>query len=756
TTPKDVFVLTGTPPNYAYTNIGNVVTLNNAGATSYLGQDVRLYYFPFDADGVLELYFAEVRNAATTLQLTREAWPNILSSSAAGDNGDSAFSNYIPNGQFEHHNDLPDSGAITDEVTQIALGNWTFDQPSGSDAVDAVTFTRFTSPIDNPENNPRYAMNVTNTDGGSGDLFKDIRVEFNDVNEFGSAEQQYTFKFSARALSGVVDVDFILVKNYGTDGDSETRTSIQNFSINASYQSHVASFTFGDNEGKTIGPNDDDFLQLVIQLPIGTAFEAEFTNFVLLEGEFAAVNFPSTTTVQSVSQFLGGSPPTPDFGGLDLGLTLRLGVAGLEYDNSAIGNPFFKFTPILEFGELWADGAIYTTSEKSSDGIPFLRLQQKYWDAATLTSRFGTGANNLTSYSPGEGTSLSSFILVSNDAGIATPAADGAVATGFAFNLIYTATASGNDVNAWVSHADAVDGFGYIQAKDVGIVADPVDVTTGMLIATNVLVKGTSITPEEFDIVFLDGNALRNPGAPGLHWLYDTVPTNYYVWYHESNETDPAVVGRTGIRIELKNADTPERVAEKTIFALNNLQNSYINTVDASSMTAGSYFEASIPSEDFYVWYTIDEVGTDPAVINKTGIQVDLLGTDDSQVVTQKTQTAINSRKFAVPDARELLFRGASMGRNDLGLDEDQLYRFSRANVKFGGTKIGSEQLSVNRSHIHAASISENVLSSPGVNAGSIGPDFTFNAFPPPITVNETGRTNSRPPNMYVGVAIKY
>lgn len=763
-TPKDVFVLTGTPPNYTYTNIGNVVTLNNAGAPSYMGADVRIYYFPFDDDGVLELYFARVESASEVTQETREAWPNILSASAAGDNGDSAFSNYIPNGQFEHHNDLPDSGAITDPVTQIALGNWTFEQPPASDAVDAVTFTRFNSYVDNPENHPRYAVNVANSSGGSGDLFKDIRVKFNDVNEFGSDEQKFTFKFSARALSGVVDVDLVLIKNYGTGigVSSETVTSIQNFSINASYQSHVASFTFGDNKDKTIGPNDDDFWQLALRLPIGTAFEAEFTNIVLLEGEFAAVNFPSTTTVQSISQFLGGAFPNPDPTGLDLYLQPRLTPMGWEFDRSSIGNPFFKFVQALEVGELWADGAIYTTSEKSSDGIPFLRLQQKYWDAATLTTTYGTGANNLTAYSPGETTSLSSFMLVSNDAGVTTEAADGAVATGFAFNLIYTATASGNDVNAWVSHADdgTDEGFGYIQAKDVGIVASPVDGTapndTGMSIATNVLVKGTSITPEEFDIVFLNGDPLKNPGTSGRYWLYDTVSTNYYVWYHLSNETDPAVGGRTGIRVELKNGDTQARVAEKTIFALNNLQVSYIVPVDASSMTAGSYFEASIPSEDFYVWYTIDEVGTDPALLNKTGIQVDLLGTDDAQEVTEKTQTAINSRKFAVPDARELLFRGASMGRTELGLDEDQLYRFSRANVKFGGTKIGSEQLSVNRSHIHGASISNFVFFSPGSNTGSTGPDFTFSSTPPAITVTETGRTESRPPNMYVGVAIKY
>lgn len=760
TTPKDVFVLTGTPPNYTYTNIGNVVTLNNAGATSYMGADTRIYYFPYDDDGVLELYYLVVESATAVLQETREAWPNILGASSEGDNGDSAFSNYIPNGQFNLHNDLPNGGSIAGQVTPIAYGNWTFEQPAGSDAVDTVTFTRFASYVDNPESHPRYALRVVNSGGGSGDLFKDARVKFDDVSKFGSDDQKFTFKFSARVLSGSADLDLVLIKNYGTGGSSETETSIENFSLTGSFQSFVANFTFGDNATKTIGPNDDDFLQLAVRYPIGSIFDVEVTNFTQIEGEFAALNFPDTTTRQSVSQSLGGAFPKPDPTGLDLYLQPRLTPTGWEYDTSAIGNPFFKFVQTLEIGELWADGASYVTADKSADEIPYLRLQQKYWDAATLTQTFGTGVNNLTAYSPGEGTSLESFILVSNDAGVATAAADGAVATGFAFNLLYTAVASGNDINAWV----ADDGVGYIQAKDVGIVADPSAGTSGMSIATNVLVKGTTTTPEEFDVVFLSGDSLKNPGGAGLYWLYDTVPTNYYVWYHLSNETDPAIGGRTGIKVELKNADTPARVAEKTIFALSNLQNSYINTVDASSMTAGSYFEASIPSEDFYVWYTIDAAGTDPSLLNKTGIQVDLVGADTAQTVAEKTQTDINSRKFSVPDARELLFRGASMGRNDLGLDEDQLYRFSRTNVKFGGTKIGSEQLSVNRSHIHDAtpSITNNPFLKDVGTGGqySVAPSIVLNMGSVNIgattTIDETGRTESRPANMYVGVAIKY
>ena len=775
-TPKNVFVLSGTPPNYTYVSIGNVVTLNNSGSTSNLGTDVRLYYFPFDEDGVVELYFAEVRNADTTLQFTREAWPNVFGASTSGDNGASAFTNYAPNGQFESHNDIPVAGLITTGITQIAYGNWTFERPPASTAMDNVTFTRFASYIDNPESHPRYAVKVSNSGGGGGDLFKDIRVKFNDVSEFGSDTQKFTFKFSARSLSGALDVDLVLIKNFGTGGSATTETSIENFSIGGSYSSFITSFTFGDNATQTIGPDDDDFIQLAIRLPIGTLFEAEFTNFDLREGEFAAVNFPDTTTRQTISQSLGGAFPKPDPTGLDLFLTPRLTTTGWEFDRSEIGRVIAKSVSTIDVGELLADGSSFFTNEKSADLIPFSRLQQKYFDATTQTMIHGTGLDNMTAYSPGiSGTD--GIMIVSNADGLVANAADGATSTGFTFTSPYVSVVTSHGINTWIEST----GKTYSQSQSDGVVPLPTIQTSS--VSFDLIIEGTTQTPIEFVTVYPAGASFVT-GATALYWEFDVIAKAFFVWYQTGTESDPAIGGRTGIQVSVDAADTAQIVAEKTAAALSNYSASAISTIAAGGMTAGSFFTASVPTEEFYVWYTIDTAGTDPNVINRTGIQVDLLSTDDAAAVASKTQLAINTRKFAIPDYRGMFLRGATFSRTDIGLDDPAL-RFSRNNFKnaeIGNGRIGSEELSTGRRHLHEAnSIAVSTSTINGIPNGFSGLNpvagpgpAEFNAAPagnPVITLNsgsvttattittaidENQNSESRPANAYVTYVIKY
>ena len=78
TTLKDVYELTGTPPNYTYTQLPNPLNLSSVG--TYMddsNNDVVPYYFPYDgtpteSTGTVQLYYAVVRDANGVEQLTRE------------------------------------------------------------------------------------------------------------------------------------------------------------------------------------------------------------------------------------------------------------------------------------------------------------------------------------------------------------------------------------------------------------------------------------------------------------------------------------------------------------------------------------------------------------------------------------------------------------------------------------------------------------------------------------------------------------
>jgi hypothetical protein len=100
TTPKLVYQLSGAPPNYTYTALPNPIVLSSVGTVQDAGGDnIVIYYFPFDDEGNLDLYFVDVRDSLGVQQLTREAWPNITAATNPTQN-DFPTQNQIANSQF--------------------------------------------------------------------------------------------------------------------------------------------------------------------------------------------------------------------------------------------------------------------------------------------------------------------------------------------------------------------------------------------------------------------------------------------------------------------------------------------------------------------------------------------------------------------------------------------------------------------------------------------------------------------------------
>ena len=69
------------------------------------------------------------------------------------------------------------------------------------------------------------------------------------------------------------------------------------------------------------------------------------------------------------------------------------------------------------------------------------------------------------------------------------------------------------------------------------------------------------------------------------------------------------------------------------------------NLIGAGPSFTGKYFEINSAEDEteYYVWYRVDNVGTDPAVAGKTGIRVDLLGADTATIIRDKTLNTINA-----------------------------------------------------------------------------------------------------------------
>ncbi len=65
-----------------------------------------------------------------------------------------------------------------------------------------------------------------------------------------------------------------------------------------------------------------------------------------------------------------------------------------------------------------------------------------------------------------------------------------------------------------------------------------------------------------------------------------------------------------------------------------------------SSDYLGKYFLIDSVKNSYYVWYRYNNAGTDPAITNRTGIRVDLIGTLTTSIVATKTAAALNLNPY--------------------------------------------------------------------------------------------------------------
>jgi uncharacterized phage protein gp47/JayE len=63
----------------------------------------------------------------------------------------------------------------------------------------------------------------------------------------------------------------------------------------------------------------------------------------------------------------------------------------------------------------------------------------------------------------------------------------------------------------------------------------------------------------------------------------------------------------------------------------------------ASSITASKYWTFELPEGGYYVWYKVNGIGTDPALVGKTGILVNILSTDSAATVAQNTYAQLTT-----------------------------------------------------------------------------------------------------------------
>lgn len=164
-TPKVVYQITGTTPNYTFISMGNVLTLGmNGGFVDGNGDPFIPYAYPYDAEGALDLYYITIESEGGVPQETIDACPYVISANVPPEqrlNTD----NELINPQFVEVN-FPTTGAVTlsvtgsDTVTQVAPGWEIITTGTGTLELERLEPTAVNVPT-----NPPYSLRINASSG---------------------------------------------------------------------------------------------------------------------------------------------------------------------------------------------------------------------------------------------------------------------------------------------------------------------------------------------------------------------------------------------------------------------------------------------------------------------------------------------------------------------------------------------------------------------------------------------------------------
>jgi hypothetical protein len=164
---KPVYKLTesGSPPVYTYTALPNPITLSSTGTfDDGDGNNIAVYYYPYDANGDIQLYYITVTNSLGVEQFVREAWPNTVAAESP-ETAVANISNMLTNPTFSQVLFVPANGmtitftGAATETIPIAPG-WNLEVVTAGASSVTVTRTSIVGSLGYPYN-PPYTLTIT-------------------------------------------------------------------------------------------------------------------------------------------------------------------------------------------------------------------------------------------------------------------------------------------------------------------------------------------------------------------------------------------------------------------------------------------------------------------------------------------------------------------------------------------------------------------------------------------------------------------
>lgn len=270
---KAIYTLSGSPGSYTYIQIDNPVVLNGNGTPSDgpdTGNNIPLYYFPYDADGQLELYYVVVQDQFGVTQFTRQARPNVASPPVSNN----LFYNFARNATFyswSNSTDYPAIGVGSAISTAYVVDDWSYQQDDASQTIEVSRGTFL--PGDNSvPGNPVYYLLYNNTSAGSGvQTYNQFNQSYKSVQTLNS--QDVSVSIWVNQFAGTAgQLSITLTQNFGTGGSPSTNITTAILVVPTLVMGEWTQYTgtafLPSIFGKTLGTNGDDSLIASLNMPL--------------------------------------------------------------------------------------------------------------------------------------------------------------------------------------------------------------------------------------------------------------------------------------------------------------------------------------------------------------------------------------------------------------------------------------------------------------------------------------------------------
>lgn len=739
-TPKNVFEdKDGSVP------LPNPVALNDAGIIADNSGAPKPIYYADDEYYYIEVYRVGEGPGDTPVQ-TIPNFNSPLLDFPTPDIESTNLTNYILNPQYRYYVEQSLANADLPSATEVPIAEegWFFYRDTAN-STNLISFEEFAAGQTDVPYNSKYYLNFQCTIAGT-ETRKDFVFPIRDAISFSN--NRISFGIWARSASGSpTTLQLVLIQNFGAGGTSAFETIIDTYTVSTSWDQYsTLNFLVPDVSGKTIGT--DDRLEIIIRVPLNQICQIQWTN---LQWNIGEVLYDFNYTSSEMESIQKKAYELPDGTDNDYGYMFIWNGEEYEYMDDTGEIKTYLLTDLPKFC-LPMDGTTYVRTDYvtgANNKVRYDRLYQK-WDNDTGLANgnaFGYGEDG---FFPLNYSNIA--IFTNTKAAAVTDWSDND--TGFSFSTLQQYGAIGFSVAFKpINQLYALNTIRITNTANGAVTATSAG-TSGFTVAQ--IQAGDGTHPEISDVQTIAAGALN-----GTYFLTSSTTTDYYVWFKEDGTgVDPAVGGRTGIAVELLSTDSAIYVAKRIKDVLNGHEITKVTCNAASTLSGGEYFNAYSTSIPFYVWYTVDGVGTDPAPGGKTGILVEVDGTDTNAQVAQKTAKAISSYYFVVPDIRGYFLRSWANGSDN---DPDRASRVGFNDNIIYGDVIGSIQTDEFRSHNHLINANcdgGNEDSPCGHYPGKdeIGApwDSTYTGTMASDAVTNSGGNETRALNIYVQYAIKY